>query len=79
MRIKKEEVEAVLTSKIDNGAGCSQFNLIHYPCYLIDLHFVSSSIIGSDLGFHLIHPRQWSQLISRSDANDETSKEQIVQ
>jgi hypothetical protein len=58
MRIKKEEVEAVLTSKIDNGAGCSQFNLIHYPCYLIDLHFVSSSIIGSDLGFHLIYPRQ---------------------
>jgi len=55
MRMKKE-VEAVL-AKIDNG-WVAQFNLIHYPCYLIDLHFVSSSIIGSDLGFHLIHPRQ---------------------
>ena len=52
----KKEVEAVL-AKIDNG-WVAQFNLIHYPCYLIDLHFVSSSIIGSDLGFHLIHPRQ---------------------
>jgi hypothetical protein len=73
----KKEVEAVLTSKIDNGVGCP-IQLIHYPCYLIDLHFVSSSIIGSDLGFHLIHPRQRSGLI-RSYANDETSKEQIVQ
>jgi hypothetical protein len=43
MRMKKE-VEAVLTSKIDNGV-VAQFNLIHYPCYLIDLHFVSSSSI----------------------------------
>jgi hypothetical protein len=47
-----------INTKIDNGV-VAQFNLIHYPCYLIDLHFVSSSIIiGCDLGFHLIHPRQ---------------------
>jgi hypothetical protein len=57
MRMKKEEVEEVLKSKIDNGV-VAEFNLIHYPCYLIDVHFVSSSIIGPDLEFHLIHPRQ---------------------
>jgi hypothetical protein len=53
----KKEVEAVLISKIDNGVGCPiQFNTL--SMLLIDLHFVSSSIIGSHLGFHLIHPRQ---------------------
>jgi hypothetical protein len=56
MRMKKGE-QVVLTSKIDNGVGCPiQFNILFM--LLIDLHFVSSSIIGSDLGFHLIHPRQ---------------------
>jgi hypothetical protein len=56
MRMKKEE-EAVLTSKIDNRVDCPiQFNTL--SMFMIDLHFVSSSIIGSDLGFHLIHPRQ---------------------